>query len=416
LVAQNKGNFQLPYIAIGSGVLSFKGDVGKSTRITNLSNTRAGLHLNLEERLGNFFGLSINAIYGKLASNDIDIKQKLNFESKIIQADINLIFYFDNNKMFKRCNGFSPYFGIGAGVLKFDSYSDLKSSDGKFYNYWSDGSIRSISETDADANSAIILQRDYKYETKLNGTTNNYPSLSASFPIQVGIKFNLTDKLNFNFGASYYLTLTDWLDNVKDGSNDKYLYSHFSIQYLLGKPYDNTNYNYGSIDFAALDNLDSDADGIRDGEDKCPGTPIGIKVDGSGCPLDSDDDGVPDYKDKEPKTQRGKIVDENGVTLTDKMIAAKQAERDSAATDRSRLFNQSPSLEYMLEVESKAFEKKNKTETAQNIPLKFRGADLNHDGIISAEEVTTAIRNFFEDETEYTVEKLNELIEFFFEQ
>ncbi len=58
--------------------------------------------------------------------------------------------------------------------------------------------------------------------------------------------------------------------------------------------------------------LDSDGDGVPDYLDKCPGTPNGVKVDVSGCPLDSDGDGVPDYLDKCPGTPRGVPVDETG--------------------------------------------------------------------------------------------------------
>jgi OOP family OmpA-OmpF porin len=48
--------------------------------------------------------------------------------------------------------------------------------------------------------------------------------------------------------------------------------------------------------------LDSDRDGVPDKADKCPGTPIGVKVDQYGCPIDTDGDGVPDYLDKCPGT------------------------------------------------------------------------------------------------------------------
>jgi OOP family OmpA-OmpF porin len=58
--------------------------------------------------------------------------------------------------------------------------------------------------------------------------------------------------------------------------------------------------------------IDSDGDGVPDAMDKCPGTPRGVKVDRDGCPLDSDGDGVPDYLDKCPGTPRGVPVDETG--------------------------------------------------------------------------------------------------------
>jgi len=44
---------------------------------------------------------------------------------------------------------------------------------------------------------------------------------------------------------------------------------------------------------------DSDADGVPDQLDKCPGTAAGVAVDAHGCPMDTDGDGVPDYMDKQ---------------------------------------------------------------------------------------------------------------------
>ena len=61
--------------------------------------------------------------------------------------------------------------------------------------------------------------------------------------------------------------------------------------------------------------LDSDGDGVPDHLDKCPGTPMGVKVDARGCPLDSDGDGVPDYLDKCPGTPKGVKVDARGCPL-----------------------------------------------------------------------------------------------------
>lgn len=45
---------------------------------------------------------------------------------------------------------------------------------------------------------------------------------------------------------------------------------------------------------------DVDGDGVKNKKDKCPSTPPGVIVDGTGCPVDRDKDGVPDYLDKCP--------------------------------------------------------------------------------------------------------------------
>jgi len=54
---------------------------------------------------------------------------------------------------------------------------------------------------------------------------------------------------------------------------------------------------------------DSDGDGVYDGIDKCPGTATGARVDAQGCPTDSDRDGVPDGPDQCPNTPAGATVD-----------------------------------------------------------------------------------------------------------
>jgi OOP family OmpA-OmpF porin len=57
---------------------------------------------------------------------------------------------------------------------------------------------------------------------------------------------------------------------------------------------------------------DTDGDGVPDSRDKCPGTPIGARVDKQGCPLDGDVDGVFDGLDKCPDTPKGCTVDAKG--------------------------------------------------------------------------------------------------------
>jgi OOP family OmpA-OmpF porin len=58
--------------------------------------------------------------------------------------------------------------------------------------------------------------------------------------------------------------------------------------------------------------LDSDADRVSDGLDKCPNTPLGAQVDAGGCPTDADADAVPDGIDQCPGTPAGVHVDGKG--------------------------------------------------------------------------------------------------------
>ena len=60
---------------------------------------------------------------------------------------------------------------------------------------------------------------------------------------------------------------------------------------------------------------DADNDGVPDGLDACANTPAGTAVDASGCPRDSDGDGVMDGYDKCEGTPKGVKVDEHGCPL-----------------------------------------------------------------------------------------------------
>jgi len=59
---------------------------------------------------------------------------------------------------------------------------------------------------------------------------------------------------------------------------------------------------------------DSDGDGILENRDRCPDTPAGAQVDGTGCPSDSDADGVPDGVDRCANTAPGASVNATGCT------------------------------------------------------------------------------------------------------
>lgn len=59
---------------------------------------------------------------------------------------------------------------------------------------------------------------------------------------------------------------------------------------------------------------DSDGDGILENRDRCPDTPSGAQVDGTGCPSDSDADGVPDGVDRCANTPPGASVNGTGCT------------------------------------------------------------------------------------------------------
>jgi len=411
-IPEEKNTKQLPSISAGIGVLTFDGDIGGGVNVSSFGRIRAGYNFSVEQRIKNIIAFSVSGTFGKIADSENGKIGGLNFESKITQLDLNLIIPFDNNIILNSESEFAPYISGGIGFLKFDPYTDLYNKDGIKYNYWTDGSIRDIPQNDPSAANAKIIRRDYKYETKLTDSTTNYPHTTFAIPVGAGFAFKMTPSVSLNIGATYYITFTDWMDNKKIGSTDRYLFANASLKYSFGKRgKDQSAPIYTNVDFTSVDKLDTDNDGIVDAGDKCASTPSGVKVDGKGCPLDEDDDGVPDYLDKHPNTKKGTIVDEQGVPINEELIAKQQLLRDSIATERNQLFNQDPSLGFLKDVEAKQDPNKKIP-----IPAKLKPADINNDGRITTVEISAAIDSFFEGDSVFTVELINDLIDFFFEQ
>lgn len=410
LVVINAAYAQLSVTAQAGG-LKFLGDVGKKGNANFFSDMRLGYNLGVEYRVGKVLGIGIDGTYGKLAGTDNDKSSHLNFQSTIMGGALNVYGFFDKLKDEEK--DVAPYVHAGFGYLMFDPYGDLRDRNSTKYNYWSDGSIRNLEESTANEPLSTIIKRDYTYETQLKDSLVNYSRSTFYIPVGAGAKFKMGFRTSLRVGVAYNICLSDYIDNYKSGGNDSWASASIGLNVHFGKkPKD----AYSNVDFKAVDNSDTDGDGVKDLDDKCLGTPKGIKVDGKGCPEDKDDDGVFDYMDKELTTKKGARVDGNGVTINEEELAKRQLAWDSLAVERSEGFNAAPSLSYLKEVEAKSKENQNKTGKTSSIPAEFVEADYNKDGVISAAEITKTIDGFFEGVNSFNVEKINKLIDFFFEQ
>lgn len=379
---------KFPSIGIGAGVLTFNGDIGKGVDVSNYSHIRLGYHLNAEKRLNSSFGIALNAIYGKLANSERSImpERNLNFESPLIHVGLSGVYHFDNNKILKRSSAIGPYASLGFAFLAFNPKGDLLDANGNPYYYWTDGSIRDLPETQDNLFSSNIIKRDYTFETQLKDTAKNYAKTTLAIPISIGSRFQLNDNYEASIAATYNLSFSDYIDNFNNGGgNDAYFYFSFSIAYnfplkIVDAP------RYQNIDFKVIEKIDLDKDGVPDEEDMCLNTPAGVEVNKDGCPPDDDKDGVPNYLDKEPNTEKNSFVDANGVTITEEAAKKKLEEYDNKATGRTTL----------------GFE--------------FADYDKDNDGYIAPDEMRKAMDDFFAGKSDYTIEKFQQLVQFFVRQ
>jgi len=399
-----------PSLMLGVSGLKFFGYVGSNSDLNPLLDARMGYFLAIEQRFGKVLGVELMGMYGKLAGTDNSKTSHLNFESTIMQGTLMLTANF--NKVFKEDPLVSPYINAGIGFMTFSSYSDIIRGTDTLH-YWSDGSIRDLDENASNSGAATVIKRDYDYETKLK---TNGVSSALVIPVGGGLNFHFGRKWTTSIGANYNMCMTEWIDNTGKKSN-AYLAANVGIQYEFKKGSNkSSDARYENVDFASVDHLDADKDGIPDDKDDCHGTAAGVKVDKRGCPLDTDGDGVADYLDHEANTKKGNKVDGFGVTINEEEIAKHQLEWDSLAPERSKEFNVAPSMEYLKKIEEEAKKVREANKTTSKIPADLQSSDLNKDGYISADEITKTIDAFFEGSNDFTVDKLNRLIDYFFEQ
>jgi hypothetical protein len=400
-----------PSVLFGAGFMKFTGDVGKLNDVSPLLDSRFGYYLKAEYRLGKHLGLMAGGIYGKLAGTNNTKTNRLNFESKTMQFDLNLVTYFDH--LFTNDPELSPYFSAGVGYMTFDPYGDLKNGNDTYY-YWNDGSIKNLPEIPANNLTAVSIKRDYTYETQLKDSSVNYQRSTITVPIGAGFDWQIGrfHRWDVQLGFNYNILLSDYVDNFKSGANDFYWMAHAGIKYTFAPKQKSPA---STIDFKSVDNLDADEDGVNDNTDKCLGTPKGVKVNSEGCPPDSDGDGVADYIDLEPNTKKGADVTQFGETINLDELAKRELMRDSLEAQWGD-FAKNTETVYVKSENSDLKKNQGSTNSNSKIPESLQPADTNKDGLISVQEISAAIDAFFEGSNTFTVEVINKLIDYFFEQ
>lgn len=175
------------------------------------------------------------------------------------------------------------------------------------------------------------------YSPNVQGVANNvggYYRQNFFVPVGAGLKFGLSKTINIDLGYNVYFMKTPTFDGVSGANNDRFSYAHAGLEFSLGRKKSSQLANYSPIaalreesaaESAELKNMlatseqnrlrdqqaaqaqynkdlgDDDADGVANKFDKCPGTPSGTAVDGSGCTLPVNKPDVKVYVTEEDK-------------------------------------------------------------------------------------------------------------------
>ncbi len=316
-----------PSIGLGMGMLNFFGDVNSNENHGSFHN-QFGYTLHISRKINNAMDLGFSFLTGTIVGNERSVDRNLNFKTNIYSGSVYISYNFHH--FIPNSSVLQPYFTVGFESFEYNNKADLVDANGSKYFYWTDGTIRNIDQQSPFSNQAVLMNRDYVYETDLRAENldglGKYPQISIGVPVGVGMTLNISDRVNFKIGSTFHFTFTDLIDNVSEkgigvrqgnANSDFFIFNSISLHYdLINTPKKVNLEDFAFPDFFVLDMMDHDKDGVVDGLDFCPFTPIGVAVDQNGCPFDDDNDGVPNYLDKELATIDTSFVNSEGVTLT----------------------------------------------------------------------------------------------------
>ena len=248
IASKSNKQITLPEIGVNFGFVNLLSDVELNASGPSAF-TQFGFQLNITQPIAKFLNVSLNLFTGTVFGEEMRDFDNLNYRTSLFsqQLCVEYNFYpiFKPNAEGKQL--IRPYIGFGLGAMFFRSKGDLTSSEGETYNYWSDGTIRSIAENDAYAESSVLLQRDFNYESDLRDANldglRKYPQTTFTIPINAGIRFQITKHFGVNAAFTYALNFSEMLDNSGAASaltrksasgNDNHIFGSIGINVFLG--------------------------------------------------------------------------------------------------------------------------------------------------------------------------------------
>ncbi len=148
------------------------------------------------KQFGNYVSARISGHFAQLGYSDTYSKNEyqrlrnLSFNTNIyevaIQGDFNFFKFLPQDP----ARNFTPYVTLGVGIVNFDPYAYL---DGQKY---------------------FLRPLGTEGQTTGYNGRSPYSTTAVVIPFGVGIKYNLTEKVNISFEVAHRFTFTDYLDDV----------------------------------------------------------------------------------------------------------------------------------------------------------------------------------------------------------
>jgi opacity protein-like surface antigen len=182
-------------IGISLGAAHYFGDLNTRAR---LNRAKPAVGVFFRKQFGNYIGLRVGAHYAQLGYSDIynthneyQKRRNLSFNTNIfelaLQGDFNFFKFVPGDPY----HSFTPYVTFGAGIFSYDPYAFLGGQ--KYF-------LRPLG-TEGQGTTAYPDRKPYN-------------TMAFSFPLGVGMKYAINDRMNIGMEVAYRFTTTDYLDDV----------------------------------------------------------------------------------------------------------------------------------------------------------------------------------------------------------
>ena len=194
-IAQKQHNdyIQNGEFGITIGMAHYFGDLNTRAAINR---PKPALGAFFRKQFGNYVGVRLSARYAQLgysdtySNNDYQKIRNLSFNTNIweiaLQGDFNFFKFIPSDANYL----FTPYVSLGVGVFTYDPFAYIDGQKEFLRPLGTEGQVIGYNER------------------------KPYNTLSLCVPLGIGIKYNISDKINFSFELAHRFTITDYLDDV----------------------------------------------------------------------------------------------------------------------------------------------------------------------------------------------------------
>ncbi len=186
------------YIPEASYSVSLEGRISRSL---SLMLSGGQYHMTMSDRYMNKDGI--------LQTQLPNFNRSLNFQTRLQDAGLAIVFRTDNDRILNKTAFMAPYFTLGAGIFQFDVSGDLLDDAGLPYDY---------------SSGMVIPNRQFETDLRSLNTEleEGYFNRGFYYGLGLGIRFKIAKQIELFVQSDFRHSSTDYLDDVSGVYRESY--------------------------------------------------------------------------------------------------------------------------------------------------------------------------------------------------